>query len=528
MYANHDILFAINQYSIWGPDTTKVDRQYLRESLSLSGMKKDDGVIRNNNETNRGSPMTKVFNPPSDFYQTDERKYASIEEKNRSTSVAQTTFVPDSNKSEGSREKTIDCGCPHVCTTGALKKKNNFFSCGFRISFLMENYNLKESKACEAASVADDAPCGKECNPETCSEMTEPNINKPIANLSKSEWPDPPFSRYEGVVVVTKVLSPGDLGLLKQMLCTFTAAYNRNHFYDILVFTTFPWTEAEIEGLQRFVSPANLSVLLDSPPLEDQLATMTAEEVDYLEKRCKLKSNKTLTWRHHCDEPKYPKSATVPLGYAWQAEFRAYHLWRHPALSKYKYMIWMDSDSLCTKNWSKDPMKHMVENDLVVMFDNFPRGSTQHIELNEKMMKAYGRAICFVRLNDRGTLYTTPCKTKDEIANIGHIHGFHHITNLNFYRSKMNLNALRILVGNDRFSRFWDDQLAVTLPAAMEAPELAWDYRTNGLDLGIHHNGLLDGKDHNKYHNYKRWFENYSDSWEAGEKMCNGFIVSRG
>jgi hypothetical protein len=40
-------------------------------------------------------------------------------------------------------------------------------------------------------------------------------------------------------------------------------------------------------------------------------------------------------------------------------------------------MIWMDDDAIPTKSWLKDPMKAMVEENLIVFYDNFPQGSVR-------------------------------------------------------------------------------------------------------------------------------------------------------
>ena len=39
------------------------------------------------------------------------------------------------------------------------------------------------------------------------------------------------------------------------------------------------------------------------------------------------------------------------LAYSWQAEFRAGHIYREPALGDYKYVIWLDKDAVITKDW---------------------------------------------------------------------------------------------------------------------------------------------------------------------------------
>ena len=43
--------------------------------------------------------------------------------------------------------------------------------------------------------------------------------------------------------------------------------------------------------------------------------------------------------------------------------------------------------------------------------------------------------------------------------------------------------------------RFPDDQLAVTAPAAIFAPERSWEMRAKGFHLDVFHNMKLDGID---------------------------------
>lgn len=38
-------------------------------------------------------------------------------------------------------------------------------------------------------------------------------------------------------------------------------------------------------------------------------------------------------------------------------------------------MMWMDSDTMCSKAWEQDPIAAMVRNDLVLMYDNYPQVS---------------------------------------------------------------------------------------------------------------------------------------------------------
>jgi hypothetical protein len=328
------------------------------------------------------------------------------------------------------------------------------------------------------------------------------------------------FQRYNGVVITTKVHWAQSLIPLKRMLCTIKAAYNRFVQYDVVVFTTIPWTQEEILELAKVVSPASLTVALDGPPLQEQLASMSDEEYEALTKRCHVTNRKEeLTWFHHCVEENYGTRAN--LAYAWQSEFRAYHIWKHPALKEYKWMIWMDSDAICTKTWEKDPIKYMIENNLTIMYDNFPAGSTKGLDLKEKMNKAYGYAICGIWEKQDGTWFTRRCREVD-VAWVTHIHGFHHITNLDVYRSEKHMSFLKLMVGDYRFSRKWDDQLGVTVPAAFEAPERVWDMRKHNMTWNIRHNGEYDGKEKFKVKNPIAWWRSEGRlNWKAGRMLCD-------
>ena len=152
------------------------------------------------------------------------------------------------------------------------------------------------------------------------------------------------FKRYDGVVIVTKVLEQKDAKKLKRFLCMLAHGYNDKVHYDMVVFTTLPWDESEIVKLQKLWAPAKLTVAVEAPPLEDQLAAMPEEEREFLRNRCGLKfPNETLKYNNWCTEPNY-KGGYISLGYSWQAEFRAYHIWTHEALKNYKYMMWLDSE----------------------------------------------------------------------------------------------------------------------------------------------------------------------------------------
>jgi hypothetical protein len=426
----------------------------------------------------------------------------------------------------GVRPPAIDCGCPATCDAAALHKASKAFTCLGRIEFLISRYKLNETAAC-AASTGANEPCGMECHPTQCRNETalEP---APLdwTKVAKTEPPQPPFVRYDRVVVATKVLWPSDMPKLKQMLCLFTAAYNRHVNYDIVVFSTVPWTRRQVQELRAVVPQTEVVVVRDSPPLQDQLATMSPEEVRFLYKRCNVKEGENITWFHHCTEPGYGVKAN--LGYSWQAEFRAFHIWKAQALAQYKYMMWLDGDSFCTKPWAQDPMRMMVENDLVLMADNFPQGTAVLPSLREKMQRVYNRSICAVTLSDEGRLSPKECTSRIALPRLGLVHGFMHVTDLDFYRNATNLRFLELVVGGRRFSRQADDQLAVTAPAALAAPDRAWDMRRNGLNLGIHHNGLLDGKEKNAAPGYSAfWEKEGKKKWAAAREMCDDLVVYR-
>lgn len=243
--------------------------------------------------------------------------------------------------------KKMDCGCPHICDEISLQKSSTKISCKERIQFLMKRYHSNEEEACEAAGQSepfqdDDEmkPCPLECNPQFCKNMTK----KPVLKIPLDDFPKPAFKRYDGVVIATKVLWPKDKDTLKQMFCLLSAAYNRFVNYDLVVFTTLPWTAQEIEDLQVSVAPAKLKVVLEGPSLEEHVASMTEDEKSFLFHRCNVTKDENISWFHRCHEE--GSHLINNLGYSWQSEFRAYHIWNHEAIQEYKYMMWIDSDAM--------------------------------------------------------------------------------------------------------------------------------------------------------------------------------------
>jgi hypothetical protein len=448
------------------------------------------------------------------------------------------------------------CLCPFTCDESALSRRlisgggdgSSNISCLERIHQLLGE--RREVMSCMKA--VEDGFCGDECHPNRCTprvEGAEPESQGPSkvvpdwSSIQSLELPKEAFKRYENVVVVTKVVGPKVLDELKQMLCLFTAAYNRHVKYDIVVFTTRTWNPDQIQELQSVAPDVNLTVEVEAPPLDQQVEDMSPEEREYLYRRCRIEPGERLTYDHWCTEE--PGNATAPtnvttdydrydvkLSYAWQAEFRARHVWHAPALAPYRYMLWIDSDAFCTQPWESDPVEAVVENELVLLFDHWPGDFVVNPVIYEKIATAYdNRTICDIRLED-GRLSKRPCG-EDDANSLGVVHGFFHVTDLDFYRSQSVTRFLDVMIGGKRFSREWDDQLAVTIPAVMEAPDRSWDMRSRGINLQVWHNGYLDGQDDERPRpaddDFLPWWgEVGRDKWDVGRNVCGTLVTSNG
>ncbi len=76
------------------------------------------------------------------------------------------------------------------------------------------------------------------------------------------------------------------------------------------------------------------------------------------------------------------------------------------------------------------------------------------------------------------------CKGKSSFL-LKQIAGNHHISNLETYRKPVHQQFLKDFVGDYRFARQFDDQIAITIPAVMEGRKKAWHERSHGLVLKI-------------------------------------------
>ena len=124
----------------------------------------------------------------------------------------------------------------------------------------------------------------------------------------------------------------------------------------------------------------------------------------------------------------------------YYSQFRAYHIWTHPALRDYKYMIWLDADALCGRTWYRDPIHAMVQKDLILMFTTF-YGTTKSEEFRTKLLNTYGEDLCSngVRnghMNPKRICTKWPMKFRS-------IGGFFHVTNLDVYREDKHQKFLK-------------------------------------------------------------------------------------
>lgn len=223
------------------------------------------------------------------------------------------------------------------------------------------------------------------------------------------------------------------------------------------------------------------------------------------------------------------------IAYNWQAEFRSVHIWKHPALQQYKYMLWLDSDGFCSQPWEQDPIHFFIQQQrqdkAVILFDHFPMGSERQSHILQSILDSFGNVtVADLKLNkEKGHLERTLVdregfeaiqKKNRQRLFVKNVHGFMHITDLDFFRQPKVWNGLRSVLGDCFMCRSPDDQLAVTIAPAIFAPEKALDMRSNNITLNIFHNMALDGIDETT----PRMFHKY---WSGGIKNNFPEIVDK-
>jgi hypothetical protein len=308
------------------------------------------------------------------------------------------------------------------------------------------------------------------------------------------------------------------------------AAYNDRLNYDIMIFVTEALSDNEVRDIKEVVHPAHVIVETDKDTLSKQISKLTRDQKQDLLNRCSKNSTEELFWwTRCCDEDN--KGDCMPLAYNWQAEFRSKWIWYSKGLAKYKWMMWYDSDAMATKVWQQDPVAFAIRHQLKMLFDHFPQGFRSHEDLRGMMEDAYnGDHICDVKLVN-GHLQAFRKVGGCNKPKIPQIHGFFHITDLDFYRSEANLKWFNNMIGDRKFTRSWDDQLAVTVPAAILAPNKSWDMNANGIVLDVYHNQHFDGdiKRRHRGGGYVHWWENNSNtSFPEAIEECAVFVKNSG
>ncbi len=333
------------------------------------------------------------------------------------------------------------------------------------------------------------------------------------------------FDPNAPVVIATKIHGENTFSALKQSLCLLTKAYNYRVNYDVVVFSATEVNESLVDMAREIIAPAKFTLVLDNPGLQTMVDALSEDHKQNLLERCNATHSSQLLWQTRCVETASAGTSEMPIAYNWQAEFRSLHIWKHPAIAKYRYMLWMDTDGFCTKVWQQDPIATMRRNDLVILFDHFPGGRANGVEWIAKTKEAFGKQICEISMRN-GTLraFEGYCKRAKFLRQI---YGFFHITNLDFYRSDPVMKWQKIMIGDSKFSRLYDDQIAVTMPAAVLAGNRSWHMKYFGLNLGVAHNFLMDGDKREKIGAFKNfWKEKGKETFPEAYGQCR--IVSAG
>jgi len=325
-------------------------------------------------------------------------------------------------------------------------------------------------------------------------ENADTNVN--ASNFSNSTA----FVRHDHVVIATKIHGVHQWPLLVQSMCLLHYAYNHKVLYDIVAFSTEPVPEEDIQSLQAMLSPAKFRLVVDNRGLHEEIAALTPTKLDAFLKMCNVSEATNLTWFSNCDNNR--------LAYNWQAEFRSIHLWQHPSMADYKTMVWLDTDGFATKVWEKDPVDYFIENDGVIMFDHFPQATSKYW-IQKRLYAAFNATICKLKLSKETGNLVTELGTGDRCQERGvpNIHGFFHITNMDFYRSPIVRDGLATILDDCFLCRFPDDQLAVTVPAAILASNRSWEMRSKGFRFDVFHNFRIDGIDQAKPAGFKMYWK---------------------
>lgn len=182
--------------------------------------------------------------------------------------------------------------------------------------------------------------------------------------------------------------------------------------------------------------------------------------------------------------------------------------------------MWIDTDAFCTQVWDRDPIAIAMKNRMVIYFNNYPQGRAKAAQ--SRVKEAFGKFICYARKSSNGQLISMVSEDEEcKGAQLWTIHGFNHITDLDFFRQKQVIQWAEIMIGDGFLCRTFDDQLAVTVPSVILAPERSWDMYKSGVQLKLYHNNLIDGKRKRKaggFHTY--WKKNAESQFPEALTTC--------
>jgi hypothetical protein len=369
----------------------------------------------------------------------------------------------------------------------------------------------------------------KDCDcPENKNTAATKKKEKKVTHVVPSSLRDDKIQDFDPnapVAIVTKIQGINTFASLKQSLCLLTYAYNQRVKYDVVVFSATEVSEEQLDEARAIIAPAKLIFVVDNPGIQVMVDELPDDRKQHLLDRCNVTDSSQLEWTTRCEEKSSSGTTVMPIAYNWQAEFRSLHVWKHPALAKYRYMIWTDTDSFCTKVWKEDPIATMRRNDLVILFSQFPAGRANGLEWIPKINKAFGKNICEISMRN-GTLHAFEGRC-NRARFLRQIYGFFHVTDLDFYRSDKVIAWQKIMIGDSKFSRLYDDQVAVTIPAAILAGNRSWHMRYFGVNLSIAHNFRMDGRKDEKIGSFKNfWKQHGKTRFPEAYGKCE--IVSNG
>ena len=110
------------------------------------------------------------------------------------------------------------------------------------------------------------------------------------------------FEKQDGAVIALKIHGSNHVPALHPTLCLLKYAYNNRPNYDILVFSTLPDRQKDIDSLQALVAPAKFTLVVDNPGLNEMVHAMDPERRVHLLERCNVTKVEELDFYMRCSE----------------------------------------------------------------------------------------------------------------------------------------------------------------------------------------------------------------------------------